>query len=147
MGMSYSFMDVTGTLVGPGGVIDLGQGAGVGDEGINISMAGDGSTMTIGVDGAGMHNLSADKSGTVTIELLKTSPINAKLQAMFNLQSQNASLWGKNIISITNTVSGDKTICSSCAFGKKPDVIYKKEGGMVSWKFNALSVDTILGTY
>ena len=73
-----------------------------------------------------MNQIEADKSGTVTIELLKTSLVNAKLQAMMNMQSQNASLWGKNIISITNTVSGDKTICSSCAFGKKPDVVYKR---------------------
>ena len=147
MGMSYSFADVTGTLVGPGGVVDLGHGSAVGEEGIKISMAAEGGSMTIGVDGCGMHNLNADKSGTVTIELLKTSPVNAKLQAMMNMQGQNASLWGKNIISITNTVSGDKTICSSCAFGKKPDVVYKKDGGVVSWTFNALSIDTILGTY
>ena len=147
MGMSYSFADVTGTLVGPGGVVDLGSGSAVGEEGIKISMSGDGSSMTVGVDGCGMHNLNADKSGTVTIDLLKTSPVNAKLQTMFNLQSRSDSLWGKNIISITNTVSGDKTICSSCAFGKKPDVTYKKEGGTVTWTFNALFIDTILGTY
>lgn len=40
MGMSYSFADVTGTLVGPGGVVDLGHGSAVGEEGIKISMAG-----------------------------------------------------------------------------------------------------------
>ncbi len=147
MGMSYSFMDVTGTLVGPGGVIDLGHGAAVAEEGITITTAGNRNTMTVGADGSGMHNLNANKSGTVTITLLQTSPINAKLQTMYNLQSQNAAMWGKNIISVSNTVSGDKTVCSSCAFQKKPDVIYKKDGATVSWVFDALSIDTILGTY
>ncbi|MDQ9958037.1 DUF3277 family protein, partial [Acinetobacter baumannii] len=33
------------------GVIDLGYGAGVADEGITIAMAGDANTMTIGADG------------------------------------------------------------------------------------------------
>lgn len=97
MGMSYSFADVTGTLVGPGGVVDLGHGSAVGEEGIKISMAAEGGSMTIGVDGCGMHNLNADKSGTVTIEHFETSPVNAKLQAMMNMQSQNAPCGGKTL--------------------------------------------------
>ncbi len=146
MGMSYSFSDVTATLVGPGCVIDLGHGAAVADEGITISSTAV-STITMGADGYGMHNLQRDKSGTVKITLLKTSPVNAKLQTAYNMQSLNANLWGKNVISVSNTVSGDKTVCSSCAFAKKPDVSYGKTGGTVTWMFNALSIDTILGTY
>ncbi len=34
------------------------------------------NTMTIGADGEVMHSLHADKSGTVTVNLLKTSPTN-----------------------------------------------------------------------
>ena len=101
----------------------------------------------MGADGYGMHNLQNDKSGTVKITLLKTSPVNAKLQTAYNMQSLNANLWGKNVISVSNTASGDKTVCSSCAFAKKPDVVYAKAGGTVTWTFNALSIDSILGTY
>lgn len=147
MGMSYSFSDVTATLVGPGCVIDLGHGAAVADEGITISITNPRSTITMGADGYGMHSLQNDKSGTVKITLLKTSPVNAKLQTAYNLQSLNANLWGKNVISVSNTASGDKTVCASCAFAKKPDVVYAKAGGTVTWTFNALSIDTILGTY
>ncbi|MCE6957462.1 DUF3277 family protein, partial [Acinetobacter baumannii] len=71
---TYSFMDTQCTLASDDGVIDLGYGAGVADEGITIAMAGDANTMTIGADGEGMHSLSANKSGTVTVRLLKTSP-------------------------------------------------------------------------
>ncbi|MFX9073367.1 phage protein, partial [Acinetobacter baumannii] len=68
---TYSFMDTQCTLASDDGVIDLGYGAGVADEGITIAMAGDANTMTIGADGEGMHSLSANKSGTVTVRLLK----------------------------------------------------------------------------
>ncbi len=39
-------------------------------------MGGPKNTMTIGADGEVMHSLHADKSGTVTVNLLKTSPTN-----------------------------------------------------------------------
>ena len=61
MGMSYSFSDVTATLVGPGCVIDLGHGAAVADEGITVSITNARSTITMGADGYGMHNLQNDE--------------------------------------------------------------------------------------
>ena len=80
---SYSFMDTLNALTSDDGVVDLGYGAAIAEEGITFAMAGDKNTMTIGADGEGMHSLHADNSGQVTIRLLKTSPANAKLM---NLQ-------------------------------------------------------------
>jgi hypothetical protein len=37
------------------------------------------NTMTVGADGEVMHSLHAGKSGTITVTLLKTSPVNKKL--------------------------------------------------------------------
>ncbi len=34
--------------------------------------------MTVGADGEVMHSLHAGKSGTITVTLLKTSPVNKK---------------------------------------------------------------------
>lgn len=85
---TYSFLDVQATLVGPTGIVQLGYGAAVADEGISIEAAGDKNTMIIGADGEGMHSLHADKSGTVTVRLLKTSPTNAKLMVMYDAQSR-----------------------------------------------------------
>lgn len=144
---TYAFKDVAATLVGPTGFLNLGFGAGVSDEGITIEMAGEKNTMTIGADGEGMHSLHADKSGHVTIRLLQTSPTNAKLQAMFDAQTLTASLHGQNIIEIHNSQSGDVTVCRSCAFKKKPSLSYKKDGVMLEWVFDAIKIDTILGTY
>lgn len=144
---TYSFQDVQATLVGAGGVINLGNGAAVSDEGITIAMAGDKNTMVIGADGEGMHSLHADKSGTVTVRLLKTSPTNAKLQALYLAQTASSALHGQNVIVITNPQSGDVTTARSCAFKKKPDLVYAKEGGMMEWTFDALKIDTVLGIY
>ena len=76
---TYSFMDVTASLSGPTGEIDLGYGSASSEEGITVAMGGPKNTMTIGADGEVMHRLHADKSGTVTVNLLKTSPTNKKL--------------------------------------------------------------------
>lgn len=145
MSSTYSFADVQATLVGPTGVLNLGYGAAVAEEGISIEMAGDKNTMMIGADGEGMHSLHADKSGTITVRLLKTSPTNAKLQAMYDAQSLSSALWGQNIITITNPVVGDITTARSAAFKKKPALTYKKDGDIVEWAFDSIKIDTILG--
>jgi len=144
---SYSFQQVAATLVGPTGEIDLGYGASVAEEGITLAMAGDKNTMMIGADGEGMHSLHADKSGTVTVRLLKTSPMNAKLQAFYDAQSLTPSLWGKNVILVRQLDSGDISTARSCAFKKKPDLNYKKDGDIVEWAFDAIKIDSVLGTY
>lgn len=144
---TYSFQDVQASLVGPTGTCSLGYGAANSEEGISIDMAGDKNTMMIGADGEGMHSLHADKSGTVTVRLLKTSPQNSVLQAMFDAQTISSTLHGQNIITVTNSASGDITVCRSCAFKKKPPLAYKKDGDIVEWAWDAIKIDTILGTY
>ncbi len=52
----YSFANVAAAIVGPGGSITLGNGAGPSEEGITISYTEDKNTMTIGADGSGMHS-------------------------------------------------------------------------------------------
>lgn len=144
---AYSFQDVQATLVGPTGTVNLGYGAAVAEEGISIEMAGDKNTMLIGADGEGMHSLHADKSGTLTVRLLKTSPTNATLQAMFDAQTLSSILHGQNVIVVRNPQSGDITTARSCAFKKKPNLNYKKDGDVVEWQFDAIKIDTLLGTY
>ena len=84
---TYSFADVTATFAGPAGVIDLGFGSAVSKEGITVSLANSRNTMTVGADGEVMHSLKADKSGTVTVRLMGTSPANALLQAAYDTPS------------------------------------------------------------
>lgn len=144
---TYSFQDVTATLGGPTGLVDLGYGSAAAEEGITVAAAGDKNTMLIGADGEGMHSLHADKSGQVTVRLLKTSPQNAKLEAMYAAQALLTSAWGQNVITIRNVQSGDITTARSCAFKKKPDLTYAKDGETVEWVFDSIKIDTIRGTY
>ncbi|MGY2438558.1 phage structural protein [Pseudomonas sp. SDO52101_S400] len=144
---TYSFLDVNASLVGAGAVLDLGAGSANAEEGITISRVEDKNTMITGADGEGMHSLHAGKAGTVTFRYLQTSPTNAKLMALYDAQSLSSSLWGQNVITVTNSASGDGHGCRSCAFKKVPDMSYKKDGGFYEWVFDAIKIDSILGTY
>jgi phosphomannomutase len=144
---AYSFKDVTSTFVGPTGTFSLGYGSANAEEGIDIVMSGDKNTMTVGADGEVMHSLHADKSGTVTVRLLKTSPMNQKLLATYDAQSISASLWGQNILTVSNTAVGDLHVARQCAFKKKPDMKYAKDGDIIQWTFDAGKIDGTLGTY
>ena len=144
---TYSFLDVTASLTGPTGVIDLGQGSANSEEGISQTMGGNKNTMTIGADGEVMHSLHADKSGTITVTLLKTSPVNKKLSLAYNAQSQSSATWGNNVIVIRNTASGDISTARSCAFQKQPDFNNAKEGGTVAWVFDCGKIDQLLGEF
>jgi hypothetical protein len=147
MGLTYSFKDVSASLTGPTGSANLGYGAAIADEGITIDMVGDKNTMHIGADGTPMHSLHADKSGIVTIRTLKTSPLNAILQTMYDAQQISSTLWGQNVIIVRENESGDITTAQYCAFKKKPNLKYGKEADVLDWVLDAGTVDSVLGTY
>ncbi len=142
---TYSFQDVTAAIVGVGGSINLASGAGVADEGITIEAAEEKNIMTIGAGGDGMHSLVANESATVTIRLLKTSPVNAQLQLMYNLQTKSSLTHGKNVITVRDVVRGDMIALTNVAFKKRPSVTYSKEGGLMEWAFDAIRTTQILG--
>ena len=68
---TYSFLEVQAAIIGPGGVINLGAGAGVADEGISVDPTAEMNTMMVGADGSGQHSLHADKSGRLVVRLLE----------------------------------------------------------------------------
>jgi hypothetical protein len=142
----YSFQDCVATITGAGGFINLAKNAGVAEEGITIEAMEDKNVMTIGADGSGMHSLIANEASTVTVRLLKTSPVNQQLSIMYNLQSRTSLTHGKNIITIRDTVRGDYTVLTNVAFKKRPATNYAKEGGLVEWTFDAIKTTQILGS-
>lgn len=143
--MTYSFLDVLAAVAGPGLVANIGNGASVAEEGITIAPTGDKNTMTEGADGKVQHNLIASDSGQITVRLLKTSPMNAVLMAAYELQSTSSSLWGRNVLTVTNPTTGDITTAQQCAFKKKPEITYAKEGPLLEWVFDCGKISTILG--
>ena len=143
---TYSFLDVNASIAGPGGSFQIGSGAGAAEEGITVADTEDRNTMTIGADGEGMHSLHAGKSGNVAVRLLKTSPVNAQLEALFNLQAQSSASWGQNVITINDVARGDVITCRGVAFTKRPDIVYAKQGNTNEWMFQAIKIDRVLGT-
>lgn len=143
--MVYSFLNVNATLAGPGGIVNLGAGAAAAEEGIMIEAAEDKNVMTIGADGRGQHSLIASDACKVTVRLLKTSPVNALLMLMYNLQSASSALWGLNVLTVVDSGRNDLTTVQNVAFNKKPALNYAKEAGMNEWVFDGIKADTVLG--
>ncbi len=143
--MVYSFLNVSCTMAGPGGVFNLASGAAAAEEGITIEASEDKNAMQIGADGKGQHSLIASNAAVLTVRLLKTSPLNAALMLMYELQSVSSALWGQNVFTIVDSGRNDYTVAQSCAFKKKPTINYAKEAGFMEWQFDSLSVNTVLG--
>lgn len=145
MSKSYSFQAVTAGMVGPGLVVNLGNGSAAAEEGIDIQSSGDIDGMLIGADGEGMHSLHRDKSGTITVRLLKNSPTNQILSAAYAFQTDDPSSHGQNTFTLVDKVRGDVVVGQQCAFKKAPDLKYAKDGGIVEWEFNAIKIERTLG--
>jgi hypothetical protein len=94
-----------------------------------------------------MPSLHAAKSGRVIVRLLKTSPVNAALQAMYDAQTLSASLHGQNTIMCQQKASNDATVARLCAFKRKPPLAYQKEANVMEWEWDAGFIDSVLGTY
>lgn len=142
---TYSFLDVECTLVGPGASLQLGNGSGSAEEGIDVDMIEEKDGMVVGSDGTIMHSLRASNAGSFTLRLLKTSPLNAKLQDLYNLQKTSSGLWGQNVIVISDVQRGDVITGTQMAFNKQSPVKYAKDGNVNEWKFQG-SIQQILGT-
>jgi hypothetical protein len=140
-------MDIVISLTGPGAVLDLGFGSGVSEEGVSIDVDEDKNTMTKGADGEVMHSLHAGTAAILTLRYLQTSPANQALNLVYNAQRQSAALWGKNIILVRHTASGDLHTARQCAFQKKANVGYKKVGGFYEWPFHVGKLDSELGIF
>lgn len=138
---TYSFQDTKMSITGPGGSFSIKDGSDEG--GLTISFRDDKSTLTMGADGSWMHSLHAAKDGTVTVRLLKNSPVNAILSGLYNFQQTSSKLWGQNTLVVTSSV-GDVITCTGGAFKKAPDVTYAKEGQAMEWTFDFGSVSEVL---
>jgi hypothetical protein len=142
---AYSFLSVKANIVGIGGAFDLASDAGADKEGITIEPNADKNVMVEGADGSVMHSLQASTSAKVSVKLLKTSPVNAMLQTMYNLQTSSAALWGNNVITLRDVDRGDLIVLSQVAFKRQPNLAYGAEAGVNEWQFDAGKVTTVLG--
>jgi Protein of unknown function (DUF3277) len=143
---TYSFKDVTATLSGPGGSINVGTDSGAAEEGITIEPVSDTNVMAIGADGSSSHSLSADTSRSIAIRLQKVSPVNAQLQEMMNFQSTSSAYHGKNTLTVRDVARGDLLVYEDVAFKRGPAKVFGKEAGNNEWQLDAGRSQEILGT-
>src|SRR5271165_3303637 len=141
---TYSFIDVQCSLVAPQASFNLSEN-GIAEEGIRIIMAGPKNTRTMGADGTGMMSLHASDALDMTINLLKVSPLNALLNALYRAQKVSSATWGNIQITVSNPVIGDNLIGRYGAFAKQADVGYTVDGGFMVWPFEFISSSEILG--
>jgi hypothetical protein len=145
--MTYSFLDTSVVLSGPGtDGISLGAGAAVAEEGITIEFSEDKDVMRGGADTAVVHSLIANRMGVIIVRLLKTSPTNQLLQALYDFQTSSSLLHGQNVMTVNNPILGDMYSCNKVAFAKFPANSYAKEAGMIEWRFNASYIHAELGS-
>jgi hypothetical protein len=158
---AYSFMDVYAVIDGPGamnmrigstgiprnpnGIIIGGPMAASAEEGITLALQEETNTMTVGADGSVMHSLHASRSGTATFRLLKISPYNNALMALYNFQRLQSNRWGRNVITIEDFSRGDKYVLLGAAFVRFPNNSYAKVGNTIEWEFHIAIMDPHLG--
>lgn len=143
---TYSFLDVQCAIAGPGLVANLSAGVGMADEGISFAFNGNINTTTIGADGEGMNTLRSDRSGTVTVRLLKSSPTNQILSAALAFQRTSSAAHGQNTITLFDRNKGDVVTAEGVAFNKVPDLNFGKEAQVIEWQFSAVKISPTLGS-
>jgi hypothetical protein len=141
---TYSFLDVQCTLLANSMGITLSEN-GIAEEGLVYRMAGPKNTRTMGADGSGMMGLHASNAGDVTVNLLKASPVNAQLNALYRFQQSSGAFWGNIQITINSPVFGDNIVCNIGAFSKHADVVYDVPGRFLVWEFQFISIIPLLG--
>lgn len=146
MSKTYSFKDFSLSLAGPGALLSLGEGSAAAEEGVTFTPSGDISGMQIGADGAGIHSLYSDKSGTISVRLLKNSPMNEALSLAYAFQTANSAAHGQNTMVGNDKSRGDVWTCTQVAFKKRPDVSYAKDADIIVWEFNAIKMEMTLGS-
>ena len=67
------------------------------------------------------------------------------LSQLVAYQRSSGALHGQNTIVINDVSRGDNIACRQVAFSKIPDLTYAKDGGIVTWEFDAVRVDPLLG--
>lgn len=133
-------------MSGPGGQFVIsGPETAAAEEGITIAWGEESNTQTIGADGSVMNSMHSARAGTVTFRLMKTSPNNQRIQALFNYQHQSSALWGRNTITIANPARGDLYTLVGCAWVRVPTNTYAKVGNVLEYEMHVALIDVTLG--
>ena len=136
----YSLPDVTAVLTHPDvGTANLHQ-CGIGK--ITVSAAGDLTSHTTTADGYVVVNRTKTMNGTVTIEVPQNSAADDFLRrwAKWARNTGKSSRIALGTLTITDSISGYKTICTGVSLQKVPDRNYDRTATNITYSLLAASV-------
>ena len=67
------------------------------------------------------------------------------MSQLYRYQAISSAFWGRNIVTVTNPVSGDAIVATGGAFVKQSDLGYSTEGGLNVWAFEFIAIAETLG--
>lgn len=129
---TYSFADLAGSISHPSAGSFIFDGTGVGS--VTVTKTTDRTVHDIAADGSVMVSKIAGNNGTITIECQQTSSTHKWLLAWFNaLWALKTEEWAATSITLRNTATGTRHICSGVSPQKEPDTPYQAQGQHVTW--------------
>ena len=140
MSKSYSFRDIIVTITSTA-VLKTVKGKNT----IDIEFDEDAVMKDVAADGQAQFSVTADRSGTITIECHKTSELNSSLNQLWAAQDLTTAIAGNIQLLLSDTNRGDLVTCVNCAIKKHTPLKYAKEAGMNQWEIYAEKIIPVLG--
>jgi hypothetical protein len=111
---------------------------------VSFAPTDDLSSMTVGADGEVTRNISNDRTGSITFNLMQTSRGNDIFNALMQL-SKTVATGDVFSIFIDNINSGEKMVAPKCWIKREPDLKMGKSASANTWVCDSSSVTTNRG--
>ena len=146
VGTTYSFKDLTGSLVGQNLVLLFGGELGIGK--VTFTNHTDHNAQDTAADGVVVHSFVAGDSGEIEIECQQTSIVHHALLNWLNslkTSSMNGdiSAWAGTNGIFRNTLDGSVHQCVGVSPQKAADKTYTASMGRVNWRLPVASLTNL----
>ncbi|MGZ2501740.1 DUF3277 family protein [Rhizobium leguminosarum] len=112
---AYSFINVSATVDG-----QQVQGTWDGDDALIVTQGADAGTGIVGADGSGIFSISADKSASISIKLMHTSPTHRLLSQKLKRQQALGGMASAFPFSFIDASSGEGGSADKCFIRTRP---------------------------
>lgn len=139
---TYSFDDVTCTMVHPLVGLHTVTGTGVGSIGVTMNTTK--TVHDIAADGSVMISKIPGNNGTIAIEVQQTSSFHKWLLGYYNaVVAAPSAMWAQASIVIQDKVGGITITALSVSPEKRADRSYQAEGQRVTWNLMAANIQEL----
>lgn len=112
---------------------------------IEIAQETDDFTDVVGTDGDVTRSKTNDKRATITLKLMSSSPANALLSALNNIDRRAGNGAGVGPLLIKDNQGTSLHTAEKSWIAKPPDVVYDKTATPREWKIRAASLERLDG--